>query len=112
MKGFFFHLHRGHFPLYDSSFTEQPPKTPYISCYYFHIPKLSKFLFQINFIQCIKSFKLFAKNGCGCGEEETLCLYGGDCVPKAKGCDGHPDCPDKSDEWGCLQILNSRIQIK
>ena len=55
---------------------------------------------------------ILVQAGCGCEEDETVCLYGGGCVSKELVCDGKADCPDKSDEWGCLQILNTRIQIK
>ncbi|XP_022381487.1 CD320 antigen isoform X3 [Enhydra lutris kenyoni] len=36
-----------------------------------------------------------------CPAGELRCLLGGACVPHTWLCDGHPDCPDSSDELGC-----------
>ncbi|XP_037360597.1 CD320 antigen [Talpa occidentalis] len=36
-----------------------------------------------------------------CPAGELRCKLGGDCIPHTWLCDGHPDCPDSSDELGC-----------
>ncbi|XP_075402321.1 CD320 antigen [Tenrec ecaudatus] len=46
------------------------------------------------------------KNSPNCGPRpcpagEVPCAQGGDCIPRTWRCDGHPDCPDYSDERGC-----------
>uniref|UniRef100_G1NZK3 CD320 molecule n=1 Tax=Myotis lucifugus TaxID=59463 RepID=G1NZK3_MYOLU len=36
-----------------------------------------------------------------CPAGELHCLLGSTCIPHTWLCDGHPDCPDSSDELGC-----------
>lgn len=36
-----------------------------------------------------------------CPAGELRCLLGSTCIPHTWLCDGHPDCPDSSDELGC-----------
>lgn len=36
-----------------------------------------------------------------CPAGELRCLLGSPCIPHTWLCDGHPDCPDSSDELGC-----------
>lgn len=53
------------------------------------------------------------------GEDERLCdcpldrfkCHTGTCIPRNYVCDGHPQCPDLSDEWGCYKIENINIIV-
>ena len=48
---------------------------------------------------------------CGCGDDQFRCQYGGGCVSAKYRCDGTHQCPDRSDEWNCLNINNQSLKI-
>ncbi|XP_072701772.1 CD320 antigen isoform X3 [Ciconia boyciana] len=37
----------------------------------------------------------------GCPPDQFQCEPGAICFPREWQCDGHPDCEDEGDEWGC-----------
>ena len=49
---------------------------------------------------------------CTCGEDELRCETGGGCVEAGARCDGRPQCPDRSDEWNCVSLVNNTLEIR
>lgn len=49
---------------------------------------------------------------CTCGEDELRCETGGGCVEAGARCDGSPQCPDRSDEWNCVSLVNNTLEIR
>jgi len=47
---------------------------------------------------------------CDCGPDQFKCQTGG-CVSSSKICDGVKNCPDYSDEWGCLINITAQTNI-
>ena len=48
---------------------------------------------------------------CACGDDQFQCRYGGGYVSARYRCDGRHQCPDRSDEWNCLNINNQSLKI-
>ena len=48
---------------------------------------------------------------CSCGEDEMRCEAGG-CVEAGARCDGRVQCPDRSDEWNCVSLVNTTLEIR
>ena len=48
---------------------------------------------------------------CSCGEAEMRCEAGG-CVEAGARCDGRGQCPDRSDEWNCVSLVNTTLEIR
>ena len=48
---------------------------------------------------------------CTCGEDELRCETGGGCVEAGARCDGSPQCPDRSDEWNCVDF-NETLSVR
>ena len=49
---------------------------------------------------------------CECGNNKQRCKIGGGCVELGQICDGQVDCFDRSDEWNCLRLENSTLEIR
>ena len=49
---------------------------------------------------------------CNCGEDELRCETGGGCVQAGARCDGRLQCPDRSDEWNCVSLVNNTLEIR
>jgi len=45
-----------------------------------------------------------------CSSSEFTC-YNGDCEPLSYVCDGYPDCPDGSDEFGCVNLVGIAVGV-
>ena len=49
---------------------------------------------------------------CTCGEDELRCEAGGGCLEAGARCDGRVQCPDRSDEWNCVSLVNTTLEIR
>jgi hypothetical protein len=58
------------------------------------------------------AYSMFMQAFCECGAGFLRCARGGGCVRSARVCDGQLDCPDRSDEWNCLALVNSTLEIR
>jgi hypothetical protein len=46
-----------------------------------------------------------------CSLDQFHCNAGG-CVLKTQVCDGVEQCPDMSDEWGCIRLHNDTMKLQ
>lgn len=51
------------------------------------------------------------KPGDVCAPEQFTCLSDQTCIPASYQCDEEPDCPDRSDEYGCGKAFFASYEV-